>query len=85
MDANKQLYRSRTNRMLLGVCGGLAEYLNADATIIRLIWAALTVISGFVPFVVIYLAAALIIPEEKSPTQNPPTPPNPPTTPPPAV
>jgi phage shock protein C len=34
----KKLYRSRTNRRIAGVCGGLAEYFNVDATIIRLLF-----------------------------------------------
>ena len=38
MDLNKQLYRSDTNKILFGVCGGLGEYFNIDPTIIRLLW-----------------------------------------------
>lgn len=86
MNQNKQLYRSKTDRMLLGVCGGLGEYLGTDATIIRLIWAALTVISGFIPFIVIYLVAALIIPEKQElPPSNLPPSTNQPSSPPPTA
>jgi phage shock protein PspC (stress-responsive transcriptional regulator) len=58
----KKLYRSRTDKKLCGVCGGLAKYLNMDATIIRLIVVLLTLAgcSGLL----IYIIAALIIPEE---------------------
>ena len=35
----KRLYRSDTDKMLLGVCGGIGEYLNVDSTVIRLLWA----------------------------------------------
>ena len=35
----KKLYRSNTNKMLCGVCGGIGEYFNIDPTIVRLIWA----------------------------------------------
>ena len=42
----KRLYRSETDRMLAGVCGGLADYLSVDATLIRLIW-ALVVLFGW--------------------------------------
>lgn len=55
----KKLYRSNTNKMLCGVCGGIAEYLNVDPTIIRLLWVifGLTVVGIFA-----YIAAAVIMP-----------------------
>lgn len=59
MDMNKKLYRSNTNRMLCGVCGGLGEYFNIDPTIVRLLWAVLAC-SG--PGLLAYLIAAVIIP-----------------------
>lgn len=55
----KKLYRSETNKKIAGVCGGLAEYLNIDPTIIRLIW-ALVALSG--AGILAYLIAALVIP-----------------------
>ena len=51
------------NKMIAGVCAGLAEYLNIDPTIIRLIW-ALIGLSG--AGIVAYLVAAIIIPEKPS-------------------
>ena len=57
----KKLYRSRTNKTIAGVCGGLAEYLNIDPTIIRVIW-ALVALSG--AGLIAYLVCALIIPEK---------------------
>lgn len=57
----KRLCKSRTNRVICGVCGGLGEYLNVDPTIIRL----LAVLLGCTTTgIVIYLAAAVIMPEE---------------------
>lgn len=56
----KKLYRSKNNKTIAGVCGGLAEYLNIDATIIRVIW-ALVGLSG--AGLIAYLICALIIPE----------------------
>lgn len=57
----KRLFKSRTNRMLCGVCGGLGEYLNIDPTLIRLIVAVL----GFTGTgVFAYIVAAIIIPDE---------------------
>ena len=58
----KKLYRSRSSRMLAGVCGGIAEYFNVDPTIVRVIWA---IASIFIPAgIVAYLAGMFIIPEK---------------------
>ena len=59
---NKRLTKSRTDRKLCGVCGGFAEYLNLDPTIIRLIWAVLVFAVG--TGVLAYLIAAIVMPEE---------------------
>ncbi len=58
----KKLYRSRTDKKVCGVCGGLAKYLNMDVSIMRLIAVLLTLAgcSG----VLIYIICALVIPEE---------------------
>lgn len=58
----KKLYRSKTDRKLAGICGGLAEYFGIDSTLIRLGFALFTLAGGSGLF--IYLVAALIIPEE---------------------
>ena len=58
---NKKLTKSRTDRKLCGVCGGFAEYLNLDPTVIRLIWMLLVLCAG--TGVLAYLIAALIMPE----------------------
>ena len=58
----KKLYRSTSNRMLVGVCGGVAEYFNIDPTVVRVIW-AITSVFAFVG-VVAYIACAFIIPEK---------------------
>ncbi len=62
MKPEKKLYRSNTNRMICGVCGGLAEYFSIDPTIVRLVWAIVTLF-GVVPGVVGYIVAAVIIPQ----------------------
>lgn len=57
---SKRLYKSRNNRMLTGVCGGIAEYLNLDPTVVRLLCAILCCSgTGFI----IYIVAAVIMPE----------------------
>lgn len=59
---DKKLYKSDTNRVICGVCGGIGEYLNLDSTVIRLIMLVM-VFLGVGSGVLIYLAAALIMPE----------------------
>lgn len=60
---NKRLYRSKTDKKISGVCGGIAEYFAMDATIVRLLWVLGTLMSLFFG-VAAYIACALIIPEE---------------------
>ena len=60
----KKLYRSRTDRMIGGVCGGLGKYLSLDATVVRLIAVVLMVLTGVIPGVIAYLVLMLIVPLE---------------------
>lgn len=60
---DKKLYRSRKNKMLCGVCGGLGEYLGIDPTVVRLLVVLLS-LSSVGMGVIIYFVAAFIIPEE---------------------
>ena len=59
---NTRLYRSNRNRMLCGVCGGIAEYLNVDPAVVRLVWIVFCALggSGFIA----YIIAAIIMPEQ---------------------
>ena len=66
----KKLFRSRANKQIAGVCGGLAQYLNCDATIIRLVWVLVSLVSASVPGLLIYLVCALVIPEEPDPFET---------------
>ncbi len=59
----KRLYRSTTNRMLAGVCGGLGDYLELDATIVRLLFALVTVGTGGLLGVVAYIIMAFVVPK----------------------
>ena len=59
----KRLYRSRKDKVISGVCGGIAEYLEVDPVVVRLVWAILTVISMGMG-ILAYLVAWVIIPEE---------------------
>ncbi len=58
----KRLTRSKKNRIIAGVCGGIGEYLDIDPTVIRVIWAILTVAS-YGTGLLAYLLAWVIIPE----------------------
>jgi phage shock protein C len=62
MDPTRKLYRSRTNRQVAGVCGGLAQHFNVDVTLIRVLFALLAVLGG--SGVVLYVAMWIIIPKE---------------------
>ncbi|MEA3439144.1 MAG: PspC domain-containing protein, partial [Chloroflexota bacterium] len=59
---SKRLYRSRDERMIAGVCGGLGEYLNTDPTVIRIIFVLLAIIGVGFGGLILYLAMWLIVP-----------------------
>ncbi|NMA55074.1 MAG: PspC domain-containing protein [Firmicutes bacterium] len=59
----KRLYKSRTDRKIAGVCGGIGEYLNIDPTIIRIIWVISAMLGGI--GLLTYIIVALIMPEER--------------------
>lgn len=59
VELGKKLYRSRTNRVLTGLCGGIGEYLNVDPVLVRLIWILLP---G--PNILAYIIGSLVVPEQ---------------------
>jgi phage shock protein PspC (stress-responsive transcriptional regulator) len=59
-----KLYRSKNNRIIAGVCGGIGEYFKIDPTLVRLLWLLFSVVTGGVGGVVAYVIAWIIIPEE---------------------
>jgi phage shock protein C len=61
MEEPRKLYRSQSQRMLAGVCGGLAEYFNVDATLIRVLFLVLGVFGG--TGLVIYVVMWFIVPD----------------------
>ncbi|HAZ31939.1 MAG TPA: hypothetical protein DCY61_04510 [Dehalococcoidia bacterium] len=65
----RRLYRSRSNRVIWGVCGGLAEYLNVDPTVIRLVMVLLVFANGI--GILAYIIMAIIVPLEGSKTAEP--------------
>ena len=60
----KKLYRSDENKMLAGVCGGIAEYFGVDPTLIRLAWVVFSLLGG--SGLLAYILAAIIIPRDDS-------------------
>ena len=63
LPETRRLMRSATDRKIAGVCGGLAEYLDVDATVVRVVWAILAVVPGGIIFgVLAYLVGWFIMP-----------------------
>ncbi|WP_342781739.1 PspC domain-containing protein [Thermococcus aciditolerans] len=69
MTMAKELTRSREDRILLGVLGGIAEHLNVDPTLVRLIFVVLLVFNP-AAMTLLYFLAALVIPEEETDTEE---------------
>ncbi len=59
---NRRLYRSRTDSVLGGVAGGVAEYLDVDPSIVRIVWAILAIVTGGI-FFVLYIVMWIVVPE----------------------
>ena len=59
-NQKRRLYRNQTNKVIAGVCSGLGEYLNIDATIVRLVWILITFLGG--AGIIAYILAYFIIP-----------------------
>ena len=59
---DKRLYKSNENRMIDGVCGGIAEYCNMDPTLVRLGWVLFCALGG--SGIIAYIIAAIIIPRK---------------------
>ncbi len=59
-----RFYRSRTDRKIAGVCGGLGEMLDVDPNLIRIAFVLLALVTGVIPMVVAYVVAWLLVPYE---------------------
>ena len=70
MSSPKRLYRNSSAGRIAGVCAGIAEYLDADVTLIRLVWVVLTIVPGcFVGGIVAYIAAWAIMTDSSLPSR----------------
>ena len=58
----KRLYKSGKNKVLRGVCGGIAEYFNIDPTLVRLVWLIFCALGG--SGVLAYIIAAIVMPQD---------------------
>jgi phage shock protein C len=63
-DLRAPLRRSRSNRMIAGVVAGLANYLGIDATLARVVFVVVSIISVAFPGIIVYIALWVLIPEE---------------------
>lgn len=57
------LRRSRQNRMIAGVCGGLAEWLGWDPTVVRVLYVVVSILSAAFPGLIAYIILAIVMPE----------------------
>jgi len=65
----KRLYLSGTDKKIAGICGGIAEYMEVDPTIVRIVVVVVAILTGVLPFVIGYLIAWMIMPS-KSPGKS---------------
>jgi phage shock protein C len=65
MATKKYLHKSKTNKKVFGVFGGIGEHYNIDPTLLRLIWIAIVVFTCFAPGIIAYIIAALVMPSTK--------------------
>ena len=66
----KKLYRSRNNRMIGGVCAGLAEYFGIDPTLVRLFFVFAALLGWMGALFLLYLAMLIVVPEEPLPAEE---------------
>lgn len=64
MDKNKRLFRSKTNKVFAGICGGIGEYFAIDPVVVRLVWLLVVIFTGFVPGLLAYILTIYIMPVE---------------------
>lgn len=60
----KRLYLSSSDKKIVGVCGGIGEYFGIDSTLVRLSWIIVTFATAFIPGIIGYVMAAIVIPSK---------------------
>ena len=66
----KRLYRSNNQKMLAGVCGGLAEYFDIDVSVVRLLWVGIALVTALLPMTLFYIIAWIVIPQAPLSSQS---------------
>ncbi len=66
----KKLYRSTSQKMLGGVCGGLAEYFDIDVSIVRLLLVGSALVTALLPLTFFYIIAWIVVPQDRPKTQS---------------
>lgn len=66
----KQLKRLPNDRVIWGICAGLAQYLGWDKTLVRILMVLIFCLTSFFPITVLYIVAYFIMPVEKTPNSN---------------
>ena len=61
----KRLFRSMSQKMLGGVCGGLAEYFDVDVSLVRLVFIGAALVTAILPMLLFYLISWAVVPTEK--------------------
>ncbi|KXS43572.1 MAG: phage shock protein PspC [Methanolobus sp. T82-4] len=64
--SSKKLYRSSDDRMIAGVCGGMAEYFDVKPSLVRIVFVIFTLVTGIFVGGLLYLLLAILVPEESS-------------------
>ncbi len=61
-DSGRRLMRSRTHKVIAGVCGGIAEYLDVDPTVVRVVYVIASIFSALFPGLLAYIILAFLMP-----------------------
>jgi phage shock protein C len=62
MSRKKRLYKSKKDKLVFGVIGGISDYLSVDSTLLRIIWLVIVSFTGFAPGIITYIVAGIIVP-----------------------
>ncbi len=64
MASNDKLYRSKDNKLIAGVCGGLAEWIGWDVSMVRLLYVLISIFSAAFPGLIVYIVLWFVMPEK---------------------
>ena len=63
MEHHKKIFLSQKNKKIFGLLGGIGEYFEVDPILIRVMWVVATAFTGFVPGIIAYIIASLVVPK----------------------